>query len=84
MFSDTASVQISIAQVAHGWKAWSVIYKSVAHCVTRNFEKYCGIVSYKESTAVLCEQFHAQFYHCFFCKKRKCFEENCPAVLGEC
>lgn len=74
-----ASVQISVTQVNHGWKAWSLIYRSVVHCVTRNFEKYCDIVSYMESITVFCEQFCAQFSRCFFCCK-KCFEENSPAM----
>lgn len=82
LYSNTASVQISIAQVAHGWRAWCLIYKSIAQCVTKNFEKYCGIISYMESITVFCEQFHAQFSQCFFffCKKVKCFEENSPAM----
>jgi hypothetical protein len=49
--------------------------------MTKNFEKYCGIVSYMESITVFCEQVHAQFsQYFFFFKKVKCFEENSPAM----
>lgn len=87
LYSDTASVQISIAQVAHGWRAWCFTYKSIAHCVTKNFEKYCGIVSYMESITIFLNNSMLSFLSGFFFllqKRKVLLKKTVQQWHGEC